>query len=58
MRQPIDLDRLYRNALDELEPQEFDGIAPRPWRVACPYTFEQLLTGKRQALEAVLVDAG
>ncbi|MSP01317.1 MAG: DUF29 domain-containing protein [Acetobacteraceae bacterium] len=57
MRQRIDLARLYGDALEELECEEYDGNAPRPWPAACPFTLDQLLNDKRAALEQCLDDA-
>jgi hypothetical protein len=51
MRQRIDLDRLYADALGQLEPLQDDGAAPLPWPGACPFTLDQLLRDERTALE-------
>jgi hypothetical protein len=51
MRQRIDLGRLYADALEQLEPLQHDGTAPLAWPANCPFTLEQLLRGKRSALE-------
>ena len=51
MRQRIDLARLYADAQEQLEPVHYDGIAPLPWPVDCPFTLDQLLNDKRAALE-------
>jgi len=54
MRQRIDLARLYSDALEQLEPVQYDGTAPLPWPVECPFTLDQLLHDKRAALEECL----
>jgi len=54
MRQRIDLGRLYADALEQLEPWQYDATAPLPWPADCPFTLDQLLRGKRSALEEQL----
>ena len=54
MRQRIELERLYRKALEQLEDAEFDGIPPSPWPLLCPFTLDQLLFSKRADLERQL----
>ena len=54
MRQRIDLGRLYADALEQLEPWQHDATAPLPWPADCPFTLDQLLRGKRRALEEQL----
>lgn len=44
MRQRIDLARLYRDAIDQLEAGQADGAPPLVLPAACPFTLEQLLT--------------
>lgn len=51
MRQRIDLDQHYRDALEQLEPAQYDGAAPLPWPAECPFTLDQLLHDKRAVLE-------
>ena len=51
MRRRIDLGRLYRGALAQLEDVTDDGIAPLPWPAECPFSLEQLLRERRAALE-------
>jgi Domain of unknown function DUF29 len=57
MRQRIELDEIYADALDQLEGQRFDGVAPRPWPEICPLTLDLMLNGKRADLEATLAAA-
>jgi hypothetical protein len=54
MTQRIDLLRLYADALEQLGGIEYDGNAPLPWPADCPFTLDQLLRGKRSALEEQL----
>jgi hypothetical protein len=54
MRQRIDLTKLYGDALEQLDGVDYDGIAPRPLPVACPFTLDLLLTERRAVLEALL----
>ena len=42
MRQRIDLDRIYRQALRAL-PETMDGVAPDAVAEVCPVTLEELL---------------
>jgi hypothetical protein len=51
MRQRIDLGRLYADALEQLEPLQHDGTASLARPADCPFTLDQLLRGKRSALE-------
>lgn len=53
MRQRIDLANIYTDAIETLEPEQFDGQAPRPWPDTCPFTLDQLLTERRAGLEAI-----
>ena len=46
MRQRLDLDRLYAEALDRL-PDTIDGQPPRPLPQTCPVTLDQLLSRER-----------
>jgi len=57
MRQRIDLARLYSDALEQLDGVDYDGVAPRPWPSACPFTLDQLLNDRRAALEERLAAA-
>lgn len=43
MRQCIDLDRLYRKALDQVRDDMVDGQSPRSLPDHCPFTLDQLL---------------
>jgi hypothetical protein len=54
MRQRIDVQRLYADAVEQLEDAAYNGAAPLPWPGACPFTLDQLLDDKRAALEARL----
>ena len=54
MRQRIDMADAYTGALETLEPEQFDGQAPRPWPETCPFTLDQLLNERRAGLEAIL----
>jgi len=51
MRRQVDTAALYRKALEQLEGANFDGVAPRAWPAACPFTLNQLLTEERAVLE-------
>jgi hypothetical protein len=57
MRQRIDLLKLYRDALVQLEGVDYDGTAARPSPVACPFTLDAMLTERRADLEACLGSA-
>jgi hypothetical protein len=57
MRQRIDLARLYADAREQLETVAYDGLAPPAWPAACPFTLDELLGGKRAALEQQLAVA-
>ena len=57
MRQRIDLARLYADALEQLETVTYDGVAPIAWPAACPFTLDELLSGKRAILERQLAAA-
>jgi hypothetical protein len=54
MRQRIDLPRLYADGLEQLDGIQYEGTAPLPWPADCPFTLDQLLRGKRNALEEQL----
>ena len=54
MRQRIDLADAYAGAIETLEPEQFDGLPPRPWPGICPFTLDQLLHERRAGLEALL----
>ena len=54
MRPKIDLDDIYAVAREQLEPARYDGRDPLPWPEKCPFALDQLLTGRRPALEALL----
>ncbi len=54
MRQRIDLGQLYRDAIEQLEAEEYDGRGPGPWPASCPFTLDRLLREKRAALEEIL----
>jgi Domain of unknown function DUF29 len=51
MRRRIDLARHYRDALEQLETANYDGVPPRAWPADCPFTLDQLFADKRAALE-------
>jgi hypothetical protein len=51
MRRRIDLARQYRDALEQLETANYDGVPPRAWPADCPFTLDQLFGDKRAALE-------
>jgi hypothetical protein len=51
MRRRIDLARLYRDALRQLEDVTYDDVAPLAMPSNCPVTLKQLLNDKRAALE-------
>jgi hypothetical protein len=54
MRQRIDLAKLYADALEQLDGVAYDGIAPRPSPLVCPFTVDGLLTERRAVLEECL----
>jgi hypothetical protein len=51
MGRRIDLEKLYGDALVQLEGVYYDGIGSRPWPPSCPFTLDALLTEHRIALE-------
>ena len=55
MRQRIDLDRIYADALEQLDGTKYDGMAPVTLPTVCPFTLTQMLNDKRAALEAMIV---
>jgi hypothetical protein len=57
MRQRIDLAKLYDDAIEQLEAGGQVPGFPRQWPVACPFTLDQLLRDKWDALEDHLSDA-
>jgi hypothetical protein len=54
MRQRVDVERLYAEAREQLAGAEYDGVAPRPWPLECPFTLDQLLNERRMVLEDIL----
>jgi hypothetical protein len=56
MRQRIDLERVYRIAREQVSAAEYDGRQPLPSPEICPFNLDQLLTDRRQTLEAVLAE--
>lgn len=54
MRQRIDVASQYRDAIEQLDDAEYDGVAPLPWPAECPFTLDQLLRGRRAELQALL----
>ena len=54
MRQRIDVARLYADAREQLDGEEYDGLPPRPWPMECPFALDQLLTSRRAALQTSL----
>ncbi|WP_428484521.1 DUF29 domain-containing protein [Rhodopila sp.] len=54
MRQRIDLTKLYRDALEQLDGVYCDSLAPRPWPIECPFALDDLLTKPRAVLEGLL----
>jgi uncharacterized protein DUF29 len=57
MRQRIDLEALYRDALDELRVGDRRKKIPRPWPEANLFTLDQLLDGDVDALMSLLPTA-
>lgn len=57
MRQRIDLDRLYRDAADQLEAGQVRGDPALGLPAGCPFTLDQLLTDRWEVLEAVVLEA-
>jgi len=45
MRQRIDLDALYKDAIKQVRAGDRRGTVPRPWPDANPLTLDQVLTG-------------
>jgi len=60
MRQRIDLERLYRDAADQLVAGQERGDPPLGLPASCPFTLDQLLTEPWEQLEAAArgVDSG
>jgi hypothetical protein len=54
MRQRLDVAKLYRDAVEQLEGLHYDDMAGRLGPVACPFTLDELLGARRAALEAAL----
>jgi hypothetical protein len=52
MRQRIDVEKLYADALEQLDGVRFDSIPARLASVTCPVTLDMLLTERRAMLEA------
>jgi hypothetical protein len=52
MRQRLDVTKLYRDAMEQLEGVHYDGMAGRPGPPVCPFTLDELLEARRAALEA------
>jgi len=57
MRQRIDLEDIYADALRQLSPEKYDGVAPRPFPADCPLDLSRMLTGDLATLETALADA-
>ncbi|MGE0222986.1 MAG: hypothetical protein AB7S57_06970 [Acetobacteraceae bacterium] len=51
MRQRIDLQRLYADAVDVLDGVQYDSRRPRVWPATCPFSLDQLMGGKLADLE-------
>jgi Domain of unknown function DUF29 len=56
MRQRIDVEKLYREAVEEVRADIEDGAAPRALPDASPFTLDDLLAGDRGMLLARLAD--
>jgi hypothetical protein len=56
MRQRIDVENLYREAIEEVRAGTEDGAAHRAWPDANPFTLDDLLTGDHDTLLARLAD--
>jgi hypothetical protein len=57
MRQRIDVTKLYRDALEQLEGVDYGAVPPRPWPPTCPFTLDALLNERRATLEVGLSPA-
>jgi hypothetical protein len=57
MRQRINLEEIYGDALKQLQATTIDGQPPAPLPDHCPFTLDALLAGDRDALEAQLQGA-
>ena len=57
MRQRIDLEDIYADALRQLAPARYDGVGPQQLAVQCPYDLNLMLTADLATLESVLPDA-
>lgn len=53
MRQRIDLDKLYVDALQEMRDRSDDTGQPLPLTQACPFTLDDLLSGRFSVVELV-----
>jgi hypothetical protein len=56
MRQRIDVEKLYREAVEEVRADIEDGAAPRALPDASPFTLDDLLAGDRGMLLAQLAN--
>ena len=56
MRQRIDVEKLYGEAVEEVRAGIEDGAAPRAWPDANPFTLDDLLAGDHGMLLARLAD--
>ncbi len=54
MRQRIDINKLYTDAVEQLDGIDYDSKPPRPWPSLCPFTVDDLLYERRADLEAWL----
>jgi hypothetical protein len=50
IRQKIDVTALYGKALAQIGDAKFDGLSPRAWPVACPFSLDELLHEDRDGL--------
>ena len=50
MRKRIDLAELYGDAIEQMEASGYPGTSSPPWPATCPFTLDQLLRDKWDAL--------
>lgn len=56
MHQRIDINRLYIQALEQLDGEEYDERRSQPAPEMCPFTLDDLLNERRTVLERSLTD--
>jgi len=54
MRQRINLDKHYADALEQVEPLLPDAVTPLQLPTSCPFTLDDMLRGKLSMLKDLL----